>query len=191
VTNLSFSYTLPAMSIVTFVGIATNHPPTLTPVQNQIVNAGVTVVVTNVASDVDAPPQTLTFNLLSAPSGASLNSSNGVFSWRPPVSSANTTNPVLVQVINNGTPVLGATNQFTIAVNPLELPVITSISVSASQAVLMASGTLGPDYSLWASTNLVNWQIVVTSNSPALPVTLVDTNSYAYQTRFYRVQIGP
>ena len=64
VTNSSFTYTVPAMSVVTFVGQATppNTPPTVAPVANQTINAGVTLVVTNVATDTDLPPQTLAFN---------------------------------------------------------------------------------------------------------------------------------
>ncbi|MGD0251476.1 MAG: hypothetical protein ABSC01_02135 [Verrucomicrobiota bacterium] len=56
---------------------------------------------------------------------------------------------------------------------------------------MTATGTVGPDYTLWASTNLVDWQALLTSNSPALPVSLVDTNFNLYPTRFYRIQIGP
>jgi hypothetical protein len=51
---------------------------------------------------------------------------------------------------------------------------------------------LGPDYTLWASTNLTSWQVLFTSNSPSTnPVTLVDTNFSAYPIRFYRIQLGP
>jgi hypothetical protein len=44
---------------------------------------------------------------------------------------------------------------------------------------------------LWASTNLVDWQVVATTNSPVPPVTWIDTNYSAYSVRFYRVQFGP
>jgi hypothetical protein len=42
------------------------------------------------------------------------------------------------------------------------------------------------------ATNLpaAHWQPLFTTNSPALPVTLVDTN-HADTARFYRIQIGP
>jgi glucuronoarabinoxylan endo-1,4-beta-xylanase len=83
VTNLSFSYALPAMSIVTFAGQAINNQPTLVPISNKTINAGAMLLTTNVATDLDSPPQTLTFNLLNAPTNATLNSSNGIFSWRP------------------------------------------------------------------------------------------------------------
>jgi glucuronoarabinoxylan endo-1,4-beta-xylanase len=194
VSNSSFTYTLPALSVVTFVGQRqTNTPPTLAPVANQTINAGVTLMITNAATDTDQPPQTLTFSLLNAPNNATLtplNNTNAVFTWRPLVSQANTTNPITVKVAD-GTPGLSATNSYTIKVNPLAQPVVSSISMSGGQVSLVATGAVGPDYTLWASTNLTSWQVLFTSNSPVTPVTLVDTNFNANPVCFYRIQLGP
>ena len=55
----------------------------------------------------------------------------------------------------------------------------------------MATGAVGPDYTVLISTNLTSWQVLFTSNSPVTPVTLVDTNFNAYTARFYRIQLGP
>ena len=193
VNNASFTYTLPALSVVTFVGQQqTNTPPTLAPIVNQTINAGVTLVITNAATDTNPPPQTLTFSLLSAPNNATLtplNNTNAVFNWRPLVSQANTTNPITVQVADSAS--LSATNNYTVTVNPLAQPVVSSISVSGGQVSLVATGAVGPDYTLWASTNLTSWQVLFTSNSPVTPVTLVDTNFNANPVRFYRIQLGP
>jgi len=44
------------------------------------------------------------------------------------------------------------------------------------------------------STNLTNWQVLFTTNSPVTPVTLVDTNfsdPFSAPVRFYRIQLGP
>jgi hypothetical protein len=196
VTNSAFTCVLPALSVVTFVGQQqpTNTPPALAPVGNQTINAGVTLVVTNTATDTNQPTPTLTFNLLSAPSNATLvpmNNTNAVFTWRPLVSQANTTNPITLKVADNGTPNLSATNSFTVKVNPLAPPTVSSINVSGGQVSLVATGAVGPDYTLWASTNLTSWQILFTSNSPVTPVTLVDTNFNAHPVRFYRIQLGP
>jgi hypothetical protein len=195
VSNGAFTFTLPPLSVVTFVGqAAPNTPPVLATVANQTINAGTFLTVTNTASDTNQPAQTLTFALLSAPTNAAvapLNNTNAVFTWRPLVNQAGTTNLVTVQVSDGGTPALSATNSFTVVVNPLVLPAISSFAISGGQAVLTTTGTLGPDYTVWASTNLVNWQALMTSNSPALPVSLVDTNFNAYPQRFYRIQIGP
>ena len=195
VSNSSFTYTLPALSVVTFVGQQqTNTPPTLAPVGNQVINAGVTLMVTNAATDADQPPQTLTFSLLGAPTNATLtplNNTNAVFTWRPLVSQASTTNTITLKVADSGTPSLSATNSFLVTINPLAQPTVSSISVSDGQVSLVATGAVGPDYTLWASTNLISWQVLFTSNSPVTPVTLVDTNFSAYPVRFYRIQLGP
>jgi hypothetical protein len=195
VANAAFSYTLPALSIVTFVGRAAwNTPPVFVPVAGRTINPGVTLVVTNAAVDTDSPPPALTFSLLHAPTNATLataNSTNGIFTWRPLVSQANTTNLVSVQVTEQGTPSLSATNNFKVTVNPLSRETLNSIRISNGITTLVAGGTLGPDYTLLTSTDLVNWRVLFTTNSPALPVTLVVTNSVANAAAFYRIKIGP
>jgi glucuronoarabinoxylan endo-1,4-beta-xylanase len=187
-----FTSTIPALSIVTFVGASTmsDSPPVLAPVANRTIGAGVTLLVTNTATDSNVPAPTLAFSLLAAPANATLNSSNGVLLWRPLVSQANTTNTITVEVADNSTPVLSATNSFTVTVTPLALPVITSISSRNGLWLLTASGAAGPDYTLTTSTNLQNWQAVFLTNSPAMPLTLTVTNDLEPQ-RFYRLQVGP
>jgi glucuronoarabinoxylan endo-1,4-beta-xylanase len=194
--NASFTYTLPAQSVVTFVGHAgvSNSPPALAPISDQTINAGVTLVVTNVATDPDVPPQALTFSLLSAPANATLttpNATNAVFTWRPLVSQANTTNMITVQVTDNGSPNLSATNSFTITVNALAQSSLSSITASGGQLNLAITGPVGPDYTLWTTTNLATgWQVLFMTNSPVTPFTLVDTN-FNDAARFYRIQLGP
>lgn len=195
ITNLYFTYNLPAMSVVTFAGVATNYAPTLAPVPTQIVNPDVTVNVTNIATDVDAPPQTLTFSL--APEIArrdevvSLNATNGIFTWRPPISFAGSSYMFTVIVSNNGTPALNATNSFEVIVNPVTSPSISSFAASGQAITLTAQGIQGPDYTLQSSTNLINWQTVLTTNSPTLPVTLHYTNSQPGLDCFFRLELGP
>jgi glucuronoarabinoxylan endo-1,4-beta-xylanase len=191
ITNGILTYTLPAMSIVTFAGTATNVAPTLTPIPNQTVNAGVTVTVTNMASDVYAPPQTLAFYSVKTPLNGTLNATNGVYSWRPPVSSANTTNQVIIAVLNNGIPVLSATNTFNIVVNPITQPVIASTTASGKTFNFVVNGTQGPDYTILTSTNLTTWQSLFTTNSPVLPWSFTFTNSSGSPDMFFRVELGP
>ncbi len=151
-------------------------------------------MITNAATDPGVPPQTLTFSLLNAPNGTgltSLDASNALFTWRPPVSKANTTNLVTVKVADDGTPSLSATNSFNVIVNPLTEPILSSVSVSGGQVSFMVNGPAGPDYMLWTSTNLIDWQVLLTTNSPALPITLLDTNLVDASARFYRIQLGP
>ncbi len=168
-----------------------NEAPTLTPIADQTINAGVSLALTSVAVDPDQPPQTLSFTLLGAvPAGAALDGSSGVFTWRPRIDQADTTNLILVQVADNGAPVLTATNRFTIAVNPVAPPVVSSIAAPAGQINLEVSGILGPDYSLLTSTNLADWQTLFTTNPTAMPFTFVDTSA-AEPLRFYRLKLGP
>jgi hypothetical protein len=190
----SFSYTLPAMSVVTFVGQFTNSPPTLTPVANQVINAGFSLQITNFATDPDLQMETLSFSLLTGPANATLtplNGTNAVFAWRPLVNQAGSTNPVSVVVTDSGSPALSATNNFTVTVNPLTHPVIGTVTVSGGLVYVQVNGPQGPDYTLETTTNLLgSWQALYTTNSPLMPLTLVSTNS-TDPARFYRIQIGP
>jgi glucuronoarabinoxylan endo-1,4-beta-xylanase len=195
VANSTFTYTLPAQSVVTFVGQATSNAPNTAPVFTFIpdltTNAGAKLVITGAATDADLPAQTLTFSLLTGPTNAQLDSASGVFTWRPLVTQAGTTNPISVQVADDGSPILRATNHFTITVNPLTPSGLSVIGVSGGQVGLMVTGPLGPDYTLLTSSNLVDWVALLTTNSPGLPVTLVDTNALAWPARFYRLELGP
>ena len=191
VTNSSFTYTLPAMSVVTFVGRG-NTPPTISPVSSQTVNSGVTLLVTNTAIDLDLPPQIFTFSSANTlPADTTINSSTGVFSWRPLVNQADTTNLIQIVVTDSGQPNLSATNSFNVIVNPISPPVVNSISVNGGEIDLLVDGPSGPDYTLLTSTNLTDWQPVLTVPSPAPPVTLADTNYPNGPMRFYRIQLGP
>jgi hypothetical protein len=106
------------------------------------------------------------------------------------VSQADTTNQIVVRVTDNGSPALSDTNSYTLTVNPLAQPTLDFISASGGQTTLAVGGPLGPDYTLWTSTNLSDWQVLLTTNSPPTPVTLVDTN-LTDSARFYRIQLGP
>lgn len=192
VVNSAFTYTLPGVSLVTFVGQAgTNTPPTLMPVMDQVINAGVTLVLTNAATDPNVPPQTLTFSLLNGPTNSTLDASSGVLSWRPLVSQADTTNVITVRVADDGSPSLIATNSFTVRVNPLSQPVLGSITAAGGLLSFVANGALGPDYTVLTSTNLTDWQVLLTTNSPVMPSTIVISNVNTGSKGFYRIQLGP
>jgi pectate lyase len=166
-----------------------NSPPTLFPIADTNINAGVTLVITAVATD--TPPQTLTFSLPEAPVNATIDTNSGVFTWRPWVTQANTTNPVTIQVFDNGTPTQSATQSFTVTVNPLAQPNVTPSTGAGGQLRLTVTGQVGPDYAVQASTNMAGWQTIYTTNSPPTPFDWIDTNTTAFPARFYRVVIGP
>jgi glucuronoarabinoxylan endo-1,4-beta-xylanase len=192
VTNSSFTYTVPAMSVVTFVGQG-NTPPIIAPVSNLTVNVGVTLLVTNTVTDSDLPAQTLTITPINIPANSTFgfnSPSTYTFTWRPLVSQADTTNLVILRVTDSGSPNLSATNNFTVTVNPIVQPVLGSVTLANGQVSLVINGPQGPDYILLTSTNLIDWQTLFTTNSPVMPLTLVNTNGND-AARFYRIQIGP
>lgn len=190
-TNSTFAYSLPAMSVVTFVGQANaNTAPTLSPIADQVANAGVVLTVTNSATDDEVPPQTLAYTVLASPTNATLNATNGILTWRPLVIQAGTTNQFVVTVADDGSPSLSATNTFNVTVNPLAQPAFSSISTTGNDIHLEISGDAGPDYTLLTSTNMTDWQVLLVTNPLALPFSLLDTNLDDVQ-RFYQLQLGP
>ncbi len=188
----SFSVILPPYSMTILVIPAlTNTWPVLAAIGDQTVNVGQTVAFTASAADTDQPPQTLTFSLLSGPGNATLNSSSGAFSWRPSVTNANTANPISLKVADNGTPELSATQSFTVTVNPLTAPSVASTTWSNEQFNLQVDGQAGPDYAVQVSTNLVDWNTLWVTNSPAMPFQWADSNAAVLPMQFYRIQVGP
>lgn len=192
VSGATFTNLIPAQSVVTFTGRAApeNAPPTLTPIADLALNAGVALSQTNVATDPDLPAQTLTFALVSGPTNAVVNSTNGIFAWRPLVSQADTTNLIRVSVADDGAPSLGATNEFTVTVNPLAPATLDAIQLAGGLVGLSLSGPLGPDYTLLTSTNLLHWQALLTTNPPTLPWP-ISVPDPATPQRYYRLQLGP
>jgi carbonic anhydrase/acetyltransferase-like protein (isoleucine patch superfamily) len=163
----------------------------IAPVANRAVAAGVPLSITVAATDPNLPPLPLSFSLLGYPNGANINPSNGVFTWRPSVTQANTTNLVTVQAADNRTPSLTATQNFQITVNPVAQPTLGGIVLTNGQFIFQVFGDYGPDYSIQASTNLADWTTVFTTNQPALPFTWAATINSQPPAMFYRVTIGP
>ena len=176
--------------VLWMVASPSNTPPLFAGINNQTINVGSNLQFTASATDTDSPPQTLTFALLAGATNATLNTNNGAFSFRPLVTQANSTNSFTVQVADNGTPSLSATQSFSVVVNPLSVPGIGNISLAGGQFSFNVSGQSGPDYAIETSTNLTQWSNVFITNSPALPFNWTDnvTNS---PRRFYRVKLGP
>ena len=144
------------------------------------------------ATDSDVPAQTLTYTLLSgAPSGAAVGSNSGVFTWRPPVASAGTSNYIAVVVTDNGSPNLSATNHFAVSVNPVAQPMTSAAAYANGQFSMTINGETGPDYIIQVSTNLVDWQSLSTNSPPIVPFLFTDTNAAAFPVKFYRVLLGP
>ncbi len=168
-----------------------NNPPVLAAIANQSLVAGMTLLVTNSATDPNVPPLPLTYGLLSAPTGASIDPNSGLFSWRPAIAQSPSTQTVAVVVSDNGVPSLSATQSFLVNVIQPANPGLTSASISNGQFGFWINGSAGPDYMVQASTNLGSWFLVGTNYSPQLPFFWFDTNSYSQPFVFYRVVLGP
>ena len=167
-----------------------NTPPVLAAITDRTVNVGQTVAFTASATDSDQPPQTLTFALLAGASNATLNTTSGVFSFRPLVTQANSTNHFTLKVTDNGTPSMSATQSFSAVVKPLSAPGINNLSVAGGHFSASISGQSGPDYAIETSTNLTQWTSVFITNSPELPFSWTDATTNS-PVRFYRIKLGP
>ena len=187
----SYGYSLYELEVYGAVPTPPNQPPVLAAIASQSIVAGRTLVVTNSASDPDAPPQLLTYSLGAAPAGASIDTNSGLFTWRPKIAPSPSTQTVAVVVSDNGAPVLTATRSFTVTVIPPALPRLDAASITHGQFGFWINGDTGPDCTILASTNLTAWVPVFTTNSPAMPYYWSDTKSASSPALFYRVLLGP
>ena len=125
-----------------------NDAPIFTPVSTQIVNEETTLLVTNFASDVDVPVNTLTFSSVSIPTGANLTSS-GLFSWAPTEAQGPFTYVVFIRVTDDGVPNLSSTNSFTIIVNEVnKAPVFSplpDVSISPGTLFVVTNSAVDTD----------------------------------------------
>ena len=110
--------------------------------------------------------------------------------WRPLVTQANTTNEFTALVADNGMPSLNAARDFAVVVTNLASPQVLTVSASDGQLILQVNGASGPDYQVQASTNLLNWTPVFTTNSPAMPFTW-PTGTTNGPLDFFRILVGP
>ncbi len=113
-----------------------NSAPTLPTQINRTINELTTLTVTNTATDTDLPANTLTYSLLTAPSGASI-SPSGVITWTPTEAQGPGTNTITTRVVDNGTPALSQTNSFTVVVNEVNTPPVLTLPADASVNALV------------------------------------------------------
>src|SRR5205085_738798 len=117
---------LSATNSFTVVVREVNSAPVLTVPADQTINELSTLVVSNTASDADLPTNTLSFGLVSAPTGVLLDANSGVLSWTPTEAQGPSTNLITLKVTDNGAPPLSATNSFTVVVREANsAPVLT------------------------------------------------------------------
>jgi hypothetical protein len=110
-----------------------NAMPVLAAVPNQTIDEGMTLIITNVATDVDIPANTLAFSLINPPVGASVDPNTGVFTWTLSEAQGPGSYTVRVRVTDNGSPNLSDTKSFTVTVNEVNRPPV--LATIANQAV--------------------------------------------------------
>jgi hypothetical protein len=164
---------------------------TFAPIANVTTNAGITLNVTNAATDPNLPPLPLTFSIVSAPTGAVINADSGLFAWRPAIAQSGQTNLITLRVQNSATPSLAATQSFTATINAVSSPVLSSVLLSNDSFGFEINGISGPDYLIQASTNLSDWVTLLNTNPVALPFQWATPVSIAEPVMFHRVLLGP
>jgi hypothetical protein len=106
-----------------------NSAPALTVPANQTIDELTTLSVSASATDPDLPTNTLTFSLVSPPSGLTINPANGAISWTPDEAQGPSTNTITVRVTDNGSPPRSDTNSFTVVVTEVNsAPVLAAIA---------------------------------------------------------------
>jgi hypothetical protein len=168
-----------------------NSAPLIGSIADQVVIEGQLLVVTAVAVDAEAPPQTLTFSLdPGVPFGMTINPVNGLLSWRPASSQSPGTNVVAVRVTDDGTPPMSAATVFTVRVAPR--PQVTSVTPTGNGGYDISFLTVpGKTYRVECKDSLndptwspVNVDVVATGNS------LIVTDEIANSPhRFYRITV--
>jgi YVTN family beta-propeller protein len=171
------------------LSLATNRPPTIASITNRTVFAGQTVMFTASATDPDIPVQQLTFSLdITAPAGATIGSTNGVFAWTPDGTQAPSTNNINVIVTDSGTPNRSNSTSFTVAVLAfrVSLPTLDTNGTTLSWTTLP-----GQSYRVQFKTNLDDptW-IDLSGNINATNSVITVTDPAIYPQRFYRLLLN-
>lgn len=170
-----------------------NQAPVFTPQTDVAILAGRMLIMTNLVSDPDIPPQLVSFAVLSAPESLALDPDTGVLIWRPSIAQAGTTNLVRLVATDSGLPSLTATQSFAIVVLRPTLPELRVVGLQQMQLMLEISGDQGPDYILERADDLQSgyWLPLFTNNAPALPMLWGDPAWTNGISGFYRIRLGP
>lgn len=178
-------------SFMVFVS-ETNLPPALAPIEDYKIHAGMTLSFTNAATDPDSPPNALAFSLdADAPPEAIIGSVDGVFTWTPADTDANTVRSITVRVTDDGAPPRDVARTFLVTV--VSRPTITGIQIADGVANVNWTSLAGQGYRLQFKTNIsdAGWADV-------LPDVIAEGSSVTHTNAFdpsglrvYRVMIVP
>jgi len=172
-----------------------NDAPIFPSVADRTINPGVALAIPATATDVEGA--TLGYSLVSGPVGCAVNPSTGTVTWRPTIAQSGAAYPMVIKATESGVGGLSSTLNFQTTVNPATAPQITPSWIagaggySSPQLQLSMSGQLGPDYTVWASEDLVSWVNLTTTTPTVFPYVWSDPNAANFSKRFYQVKLGP
>ena len=153
---------IPAKVNITITAV--NDSPVLAAIGNRTIVVNNTLTFTATATDVDAG-QTKTFSLISAPAGAAIVASTGVFTWKPTAAGSYS---FKVRVTDNGSPVLFDEEQITVTVTAT-FAARTNNSVEISPPL---NATIYP--------NPASNKLRVTLNSPVYKISIAIANESGF-----------
>ena len=156
-------------------------------IANRVIAVGQQLSVTNTASDLDSPGQSLSFSLdPGSPEGMTLTPESGILRWVPIDAQGNSTNWVIVRVTDDGCGNLSSAQSFSVAV--VERPLLQAFLSTNAQPVLLLGGQDGVIYGIEATTNLGNpnswqpiWQGTLTNLSQ-----LIEPSASTNRMMFFR-----
>lgn len=116
-----------------------NRPPVLAPIPNQSIGAGQTLTFTASATDPDAG-QTVAYSLVGAPSGASIDSVTGAFTWTPTLAQVGTFN-IVVKATDDGSAPASSSKPVAVTVSAPPSDLIET-SVATGSIAVLPGGTI-------------------------------------------------
>jgi hypothetical protein len=131
--------------------LKTNNAPSITIPGDGVVTEGSLFTFTATAADADIPAQQLSFSLnpVSLPTGATINPSNGVFTWIPSEAQGPGAYTINVRVTDGGSPPLSNSASITIIVNESNTPpailAISDRTVGIGETITFAVAVTDPD----------------------------------------------
>ena len=115
-----------------------NKAPVLAALSNRTVTEGSTLAFTASATDADLPANTLSYGLVGAPSGATIDPATGAFAWTPGVGDVGA-HTFAIRVTDDGTPPLSSQKSLTVTVKARPDLTLTALSTTSTLVALGAT----------------------------------------------------
>ncbi len=138
----SHSPPLSSTNIFNVVVNEVNSAPLLPAQKDRFIAPLTTLIITNTATDLDIPTNTLSYVLANPPAWATI-TPNGIITLTPTLAADGTTNTITTVVTDNGLPSLSATNSFSVIVTT-NLPPIPPHGFTLVQYNVKGNGVTNP-----------------------------------------------